>query len=81
MKRTLTRFAAVATLAFGLGACGSAEEETVYEPAVEDLSGGELQMADPDAEGVAVELPETEMTNVPPETMTEEMPDDSEAAE
>lgn len=81
MTRTLTRFAAAVTLALGLGACGGAEEETTYEPAVEDLSGGDLQMADPEAEGVPVDLPEAEMTNVPAETMTEEMPDDSDIAE
>lgn len=48
--------------ALALVACGEAEE-TTYEADAEDLSGGELQVADPDAEGVEVDLPETEMTN------------------
>ena len=76
MKLTATRLIASAAFALALTACGE-QEETTYEPAVEDLSGGELQMADPDAEGVEVELPETEMTNVPPE----DMPAEDEATE
>lgn len=48
--------------ALALAACG-AEEDVTYETDTEDLSGGELQVADPDAEGVEVELPQTEMTN------------------
>ncbi len=72
MKLNVTRLLAPAAFAITLAACNAEEEETTYEPAVEDLSGGELQMADPDAEGVEVELPETEMTNVPPEDMPED---------
>ena len=37
-----------------------------------DKSGGELIVADEDAQGVPVNVPETEMTNVPPEEMAEE---------
>jgi len=81
MKRIQTRFAAPTALALVLCACGSAEDETTYEPAVEDLSGGELQMADPDAEGVPVDLPEAEMTNVPAEDGSEEMSDMAEPEE
>jgi len=72
MTNSVTRLIIPAAFALALAACTAEEEETTYEPAVEDLSGGELQMADPDAEGVEVDLPETEMTNVPPEEMSED---------
>lgn len=72
MRLTTTRLLVPAALALALAAC--AEEEPTYEADAEDLSGGELQVADPDAEGVPVDLPETEMTNVPPEPVYEEMP-------
>ena len=57
--------------ALALCACGEAEEaEPAPAPAmtetpleVDDLSGGELVGVNPDAEGVDVELPQTEMTN------------------
>ena len=65
-----TRIAGALTLTAGLSlaACGEAEEPT-YEVDATDESGGELIVADEDPEGVAVDLPETEMTNVPPEQM------------
>lgn len=55
--------------ALALCACGEAEEaepapamtETPLE--VDDLSGGEMIGVNADAEGVEVELPQTEMTN------------------
>lgn len=55
-----------------LAACGSPEEPT-YEADATDESGGELIVSDADAEGVEVDLPETEMTMVPEggETPTE----------
>lgn len=56
-----------ATAALALVACGETEEETTYEVDAEDLSGGELQVADPDPDAVAVDVPETEMTNAPPQ--------------
>lgn len=65
------RFAAAAfslTAALALAACGE-PEETTYEVDATDESGGELIVADEDAQGVPVDVPETEMTNVPPEEM------------
>ena len=60
--RLLTPLAAVMLLA----ACGGAEEEDVaYEADVEDLSGGELIVTDAEDPAIPVDLPETEMTNVP----------------
>ena len=56
-----------ATAALALPACGETEEETTYEADAVDLSGGELQVADPDPDAVPVDLPETEMTNAPPQ--------------
>ena len=53
--------------ALALAACGGEAEETTYETDVVDESGGELIVTDPDAPAIEdVELPETEMTNVPP---------------
>ncbi len=79
MKLTVARLLAPAALALSLAACGE-QEETTYEPDAVDLSGGELQMADPEAEGVPVDLPQAEMTNVPldeqGEPITDEMDDE-----
>ncbi|RGP42140.1 hypothetical protein BPTFM16_02451 [Altererythrobacter insulae] len=55
--------AMVASLA--VAACSQAQEEKSYEAAVEDESGGELIVTQPDPGAVEVNLPETEMTNVP----------------
>ena len=53
--------------ALALAACGGEAEETTYETDVVDESGGELIVADPDAPAVEdVDVPEAEMTNVPP---------------
>lgn len=56
--------------ALALVACGGAEtadegpaEMTETPLEVDDLSGGEIIGVNPDAEGVDVDLPETEMTN------------------
>ncbi|WP_010408381.1 hypothetical protein [Citromicrobium sp. JLT1363] len=68
------RFAPAAltlTAALCLAACGE-PEETTYEVDAVDKSGGELIVADEDAQGVPVNVPETEMTNVPPEEMAED---------
>ncbi len=61
-----------AALLLSLAACGDAEDTTV-EPDVEDVSGGELIVTE-QTPAVPVDLPETEMTNVPPETATSETP-------
>lgn len=57
---TMVRAATGLGAALALAAC--AQEEPSYETDTEDLSGGELQVADPAAEGVEVDVPETEMT-------------------
>ncbi|QZH75922.1 MAG: hypothetical protein JY451_04910 [Erythrobacter sp.] len=66
---------ALAVLALPLAACGESEENTAYEADVEDLGGGEIQVREPVEGEVPVDLPETEMTSVPPE----EVPADPEA--
>lgn len=67
--RTINSRAAGALLcaaaALALAACDQAKDETTYEADAEDLGGGELQVADPDPDAVPVDVPETEMTNVP----------------
>ncbi|GAB5348478.1 hypothetical protein [Alteriqipengyuania sp. 357] len=71
------RFAPFALALVGavmLTAC-SAQEEKTYEVDATDESGGELIVADENPEGVAVDLPETEMTNVPPEEQAGAMGD------
>lgn len=60
----------ISTLA--LAACAQEEEEKTYEVGVEDISGGELQVADPQPGDVQVNLPETPMKNVPAEVEGEE---------
>ena len=55
--------AMVATLA--VAACSQAQEEKSYETNVVDESGGELIVTQPDPDAVPVDIPETEMTNVP----------------
>ena len=47
-----------------LAAC-SAAEDTTYEAAVEDESGGELIVRDVNPDEVPVDIPDVEMTNVP----------------
>lgn len=58
--------------ALALAACApEAEEDTTYEVGVEDVGGGELQVADPQPGEIPVDLPETPMKNVPAETVGE----------
>ncbi|QKG70664.1 hypothetical protein [Erythrobacter mangrovi] len=47
-----------------LAACNQADERE-YEVGATDEGGGELIVTEPDPDAVPVELPETEMTNVP----------------
>lgn len=68
---------ALAIPALALSACAQEEEEKTYEVGVEDVSGGELQVADPQPGEVEVNLPQTPMKNVPAQTET----DDAETAE
>ncbi len=68
MKLTqITRVILPMGAALALSACGGAadEETTTYETDTVDQSGGELEVVQPDPDAVPVELPETEMTNVP----------------
>ncbi len=51
--------------ALAVAACNQAQEEKAYEADVVDESGGELIVTQPDPDAVPVDLPETEMTNVP----------------
>lgn len=67
---TLARTLLPLGAALALAGCGGAEEadedpaEMTERPLdTQDLSGGELIAVDPAAEGVPVDLPETEMTN------------------
>ena len=60
--KTALRAAVVGAFALSLAACQS--EEVELEADAEDLSGGELITTPVDAEGVEVDLPETEMTPV-----------------
>ncbi len=55
-----------AAMLLGLAACGDAEDTTV-EPDVEDVSGGEMIVTE-QTPAVPVDVPETEMTPVAPET-------------
>ena len=61
-----------AALLLSLAACGEAEETTI-EPDVEDVSGGELIVTE-QTPAVPVDVPETEMTPVAPETPETETP-------
>lgn len=58
---------ASAILALTLSACAPEPEEKSYEVGVEDVGGGELQVADPQPGEIEVNLPETPMKNVPAE--------------
>lgn len=58
-RMALAMFAALA-----LAACSQSEDKA-YEADVVDESGGELIVTQPDPDAVPVDLPETEMTNVP----------------
>ena len=68
MKATKLTLSTLAIPALALAACApEAEEETTMEVGVEDVGGGELQVADPQPGEVQVDLPETPMKNVPAE--------------
>ena len=63
---------AVIALTIGFAACAQpaepdAETETTKVIGVEDVGGGELQVADPQPGEVPVNLPQTPMKNVPAE--------------
>jgi len=67
--------------ALGLAACApEAEQDVTYEVGVEDVGGGELQVADPQPGDVEVNLPETPMINVP-DDQSSEAGDDTEVGE
>jgi len=64
------------TAALALSACAQpAEEETVKKVGVEDVGGGELQVADPQPGEIPVNLPKTPMKNVPAEDAEPAEPD------
>ena len=64
--RSLLTITAVFPLALaGCAPEGEEAEDTTYEAGVEDVGGGELQVADPKPGDVEVDLPETPMKNVP----------------
>ena len=58
---------AVVVIAWMLLSRAGDSEEPAYEAGVTDESGGELIVSDPEETGLPVDLPETEMTNVPAE--------------
>lgn len=66
-RRMLARAAFAFVPAIALAACAGEEEDTAYEAGAEDLSGGELQVREPEEGEVPVDVPEVEMTSVPPE--------------
>ena len=49
----------------GAGGSDAADEDAAYEAGVEDVSGGELIVTDPEEPAVDVDLPDTAMTPVP----------------
>ncbi|MEL6878128.1 MAG: hypothetical protein AAGL68_08540 [Pseudomonadota bacterium] len=69
-----TRILAPVLAALALAACGEAGD-TTYDTDVVDEGGGELIVDQPDPNAVPVDLPETPMTNVPPEGSMPEEPD------
>lgn len=58
------RVALAMAATLSVAACGAAED-TTYEAAVEDESGGELIVRDANPDEVPVDIPDVEMTNVP----------------
>lgn len=67
MRHKTLQLILCASAAFALAACGGEEPEPTYEAGATDEGGGELIVTDPTETGVAVDLPETPMTPVPPE--------------
>jgi hypothetical protein len=83
MRFARLRFAPVllpACAAFALSACAD-EEQRTYEADAEDLSGGDLQVGQRQAGEVPVDVPETEMTMVPPAEAEGAMAEDEAGAE
>lgn len=68
---TKTRILIPAIAALALAACGGDTEDRSYDTDVVDEGGGELIVSEPDPDAVPVDLPETPMTNVPPEGSAE----------
>lgn len=58
---------ATTIIALALSACAAEPEDKEYGVGVEDVGGGELQVADPQPGEIEVDLPETPMKNVPVE--------------
>ena len=79
MAHTAFRGLLAAAAVLGLAACGE-QAPTEYEADATDQSG-ELIVEDADAEGVDVTLPDTPMTNVPPEGAASEAPGEAPAEE
>jgi uncharacterized lipoprotein YehR (DUF1307 family) len=67
MIRSTTSIPAALVISLALAACSAEQEDKNYEVGVEDVGGGELQVADPQPDDVDVDLPETPMKNVPGE--------------
>lgn len=65
----LAAVAIVLLLLWQFGAFGTGQEETepAYEAGATDVSGGELIVRDPDPDAVPVNVPDTPMTEVPPD--------------
>lgn len=58
----------VALLLWQFGMFGTGQEDDpTYEVGVTDAGGGELIASEPDPNAVPVQVPETPMTNVPPD--------------
>ncbi len=67
MSRSTASISAALVISLALAACSAEPEDKNYEVGVEDVGGGELQVADPQPDDVEVDLPETPMKNVPDE--------------
>lgn len=65
-----------AVIAIALTACSGDSEDKSYRVGVEDVGGGELQVADPQPGDVEVDLPETPMKNVPGNSIEEAQGED-----
>lgn len=73
-KSRFTRLAAMplaGALAFTTAACDSEPETVNLEADVDESSTGEFVVEPEDPNAVPVDLPETEMTNAPPEEQTD----------
>jgi hypothetical protein len=68
-RPTLSSIALPAAALLALAGCSEPAEEDTYAVDAEDVSGGELQVSDTGEDAVPVDVPEVEMTNVPPEDL------------